>query len=152
MQRLNNNTGQWVIWQQPSENLTVLSKNWVQSSTGSTVTTWPWPCQPGFEKSLLTNLTTVKVLGQSLCHVLHTTEFADISGHMMCCRKVHTLEFYNNSYFGYNKELLCNSVTTVNRKENQKAEERKCKIVVHKAMIGGKNQKPNHNRIYRISD
>lgn len=120
MQRLSNNTGQCsvIIRQQPSENLTILSKSRVQPCTRSMVTTQPRPCQPGFEKSLLTNLTTVKIWEQTLHHVLHTAEFADISGHMMCCRKVYAPELYDNSYFGYNKEFLWNWVTKVNQKEN----------------------------------
>lgn len=58
----------------------------------------------------MTNLPSVKDLEQTPCHVFHTTEFANINGHIMQCRKVYALKFYDNSYLGY-KDMLCNSVT-----------------------------------------
>lgn len=93
----------------------------------------------------MTNLPSVQDLEQTPCHVLHITEFADTNGYVMHCEKVYALQLYN-FYFGYKEDFLCNLGSKVNQKENWNSEEGKCKIAVHKVMIGGKKQ------IYIISD
>lgn len=60
----------------------------------------------------------MKDLEKTSCHVFHTTEFANINGHIIQRRKVYALEFYGSSYLGYKKDILYNSVTKVDWREN----------------------------------
>lgn len=79
---------------------------------------WSWPSlYQGLKKGLLTNLPSVKDLEQTPRHVFHTAEFANINGHIIQCRKVYALEFYDNSYLGY-KDILCNSVIKADWRDN----------------------------------